>query len=106
MDPNSSTPMKGKSATAQFRRTRIRFAAIASLVLAFAVPMLASTNAQAESKPTVTIDQCANLGTTCDSNANASQWQNGNLNENNSEYAEGDTVPYRAVFTGLSVGQT
>ena len=106
MDPNSSTPIKGKSAKARFRRPGIRFAAIASLVLAFAVPMLASNSARAVSKPSVSLEQCANLTTTCDSDANAAQWQNGNLNEQNSEYAEGDSVPYRALFTGLTVGQT
>ena len=106
MDPNSSTPMKGKSAKAQFHRSRIRFAAIASLVLAFAVPMLASTNAQADSKPSVALDQCANLTITCDSDIHEAQWQNGNLNSSNSEYAEGDTVPYRAIFAGLTVGKT
>lgn len=98
--------MKGKSAKARFRHPRIRFAAVASLVLAFIVPTLATNNAQAQTKPTVALDQCANLTVTCDSDANAAQWQNGNLNQSNSEYAEGDTVPYRAIFDGLTVGET
>src|SRR5450759_3104263 len=28
-----------------------------------------------------------------------SQWQNGNLNESNSQYREGDSVPFRALIT-------
>src|SRR5690606_1888963 len=30
-----------------------------------------------------------------------SNWQNGNLNENNSQWVEGQSVPYRVVFTDL-----
>lgn len=59
----------------------------------------------AEAKSSVTLDQCANLGQVCDT-AHASQWQNGNLNQSNSEYPEGSTVPYRAHFTQLTTGQT
>ena len=31
-------------------------------------------------------------------------WQNGNANENNSHYFEGESIPYRLVITGLSPG--
>src|SRR5262249_59833062 len=31
-------------------------------------------------------------------------WQNGNLNQNQATLFEGDSVPYRAVFNGLTVG--
>src|SRR5262249_5969977 len=31
-------------------------------------------------------------------------WQNGNMNENNSHYLEGQSVPYRLVMTGLTNG--
>src|SRR3972149_7532130 len=31
-------------------------------------------------------------------------WQNGNLNSTNSEYAEGDSVPFRLNITGLTAG--
>jgi LPXTG-motif cell wall-anchored protein len=34
----------------------------------------------------------------------AGDWQNGNLNENNSAYAEGDYVPHRLVLSGLTAG--
>ena len=46
------------------------------------------------------IDQCAQL------NNPACTWQNGNLNENNSDYVEGDSVPYRIVFDGTAAGST
>ncbi len=54
------------------------------------------------------IDQCANgqqsagAPQTCAGN----RWQNGNLNENNSQWVEGQSVPYRVKFVGLSVGST
>lgn len=33
-----------------------------------------------------------------------SQWQNGNLGSSNSQYIEGDSVPYRSVMTGHVIG--
>ena len=56
-------------------------------------------------KPAVNLDQCANLGTTCNTGT-SSQWQNGNLGQSQATYFEGDSVPYRAVLTGLEAGQT
>jgi len=53
------------------------------------------------------VDQCANLDGVAPPNANLTcDWQNGNLNESNSDYREGDSVPYRTEFTGLTAGQT
>ena len=60
---------------------------------------------QAAAKPSIDLEQCANLGTTCDA-AHSANWQTGNLGTNNSSYAEGDSVPFRSVLTGLAVGQT
>lgn len=62
-------------------------------------------SAQKFAPPAVDIDQCANGGVgqtpvACTGNA----WQNGNLNEQQSHYYEGDFVPYRDVFTDLVVG--
>ena len=51
------------------------------------------------------LDQCANTGTTCDT-THASQWQNGNLNQVNAHYSEGESVPYRARIGGLTAGAT
>src|SRR5512143_38000 len=47
---------------------------------------------------TVNLDQCANDTTPC-------AWQNGDLNGNNSAYAEGDVVPFRLAIEGLTAGQ-
>src|SRR5205814_795628 len=46
---------------------------------------------------TVNLDQCANGTTPC-------SWQNGDLNGNNSAYAEGDVVPFRLAIEGLATG--
>src|SRR4030095_5537516 len=45
----------------------------------------------------VNLDQCANDTTPC-------AWQNGDLNGNNSAYAEGDVVPFRFAVEGLTAG--
>ena len=70
------------------------------LVAAFAV----NDQLLVSAKSAVSLDQCANLGSTCDT-ANPSQWQNGNLGSSNSHYSEGESVPYRAKFTDLSPGE-
>ncbi len=46
---------------------------------------------------TVDLDQCANQTTPC-------SWQNGDLNGNNSSYAEGLVVPFRLAIEGLTAG--
>ena len=58
-------------------------------------------------KPAANLDQCANggVGDTPVQCAGAA-WQNGNLNGNQAHYLEGQTVPYRAVFTDLTAGAT
>ena len=56
-------------------------------------------------KAAISLDQCANLDAPCDE-THPAQWQNGNLNANNSRYFEGDSVPYRAIMTGLTAGST
>ena len=54
------------------------------------------------------LDQCANgkfpaPGNDCPhQTAQDGDWQNGDLNENNSHFREGDSVPFRTVFSGLS----
>lgn len=42
---------------------------------------------------------------TCDP-THSSNWQTGNLGASNSDYAEGDSVPYRTIASNLTVGQT
>lgn len=72
---------------------------LAAVTLAVTGRMIAS----AGSGPN--LDQCANTGTTCDT-AHPSQWQNGNLNQVNAHYSEGESVPYRARLSGLTGGAT
>lgn len=60
---------------------------------------------QASVKPSVSLEQCSNLSTTCDT-AHSSNWQTGNLGTSNSDYAEGDSVPYRSIASNLTVGKT
>ena len=52
------------------------------------------------------IDQCANGTFASPQQCAGAQWQNGNVNENNSHYREGDTVPFRIKLTGLTAGTT
>src|SRR6476660_4763678 len=57
------------------------------------------------------IDQCANGDIPRDSSCPSAtaadgDWQNGDLNENNSHYREGDSVPFRIVFSGLTGGNS
>ena len=40
------------------------------------------------------------------SGSQADQWQNGNLGTSNSHYVEGNSVPYRAIISGLTAGHT
>lgn len=51
------------------------------------------------------LDQCAN-GSAGNLACTGSQWQNGNLNQNQAKWIEGDSVPYRAAITGLTAGST
>ena len=81
----------------------------ATLMLLFATVVVLAAKwdspLEAAVKPAAELEQCANKTTTCDS-SHASQWQNGNLNESQSHYAEGESIPYRSVISNLSAGQT
>jgi hypothetical protein len=61
-------------------------------------------------KPAVDLDQCANGSagdTACTNPAGpANAWQNGNLNANQAQYLEGDSVAYRDRFSSLTCGAT
>lgn len=53
------------------------------------------------------LDQCANGANGAPLlQCTGANWQNGNLNENNSQWVEGQSVPYRVVFTDLVAGST
>lgn len=96
----------GRRRLESFLRRKRRFIALLAAALvagsgAWAIGIVAP----AQAKAGITLDQCANLGTTCDT-AHPEQWQHGNLNANNSRYLEGESVAYRAVMTDLAVGAT
>ncbi len=78
------------------------FAAISIGILAISVFVAIYP---AAAKASVGLDQCATLPNAC-SSSNSAQWQNGNLGQSNSSYFEGDSVPYRATFSGLTIGKT
>src|SRR3990170_8448856 len=55
--------------------------------------------------PSADLDQCANGGVGDPAvDCTGSAWQNGNLNQNQAHYSEGDSVPYRMLFGNLSIG--
>ena len=82
---------------------KVRWASAATLLLVGAFVLVGRFTASAVTS--VHLDQCANLGTTCDT-AHPAQWQNGNLGASNSHYSEGESVPYRTVMEDLVPGTT
>lgn len=64
---------------------------------------IVATTTFTDANAAANLDQCANKGTPCDT-AHPTQWQNGNLGQSQATYFEGDSVPYRMVFTNLSIG--
>lgn len=87
-------------------RSRLIRYATAALVAASLVAVVKwDSPLQASVKPSVSLEQCSNLTTTCDT-AHSSNWQTGNLGTSNSDYAEGDSVAYRSVASNLTVGKT
>ena len=87
------------------RKKLFRVGAAALLVASVVMLTRWDSPLQASVKPSVSLEQCSNLTTTCDT-AHPENWQNGNLGTNNSDYAEGDSVPYRTIASNLTVGET
>jgi hypothetical protein len=55
--------------------------------------------------PSYNPDQCANGGVGDPPvGCSGAAWQNGNLNQNQAHYLEGDSVPYRARMGNLTLG--
>lgn len=104
MDPANGTRILKQ----QFsnNRGRILKIAIATFITAAVLTVTKwDSPLQASVKPSVSLEQCSNLSTTCDT-AHSSNWQTGNLGTSNSDYAEGDSVPYRSIASNLTVGMT
>ncbi|CAB4593815.1 unannotated protein [freshwater metagenome] len=102
---NSSTWVN-KIEDLEINRPKYFSALIACVFLFASFVVTVPRGASAATRPSVSLEQCANKNSTCDSNVNANQWQTGNLNTNNSTYAEGESVPYRAEFIHLTAGQS
>jgi hypothetical protein len=102
-------PMKEKTPLIQrVSEDRTKFWRVSAVALLMASVVLLSKwdlPLQASSKPSVSLEQCSNLTTTCDT-THSSNWQTGNLGTSNSDYAEGDSVPYRTIASNLAVGKT
>ena len=90
-----------------FQDRRKFFRASAAMLLMASVVLLTKWDSplQASVRPAVSLEQCSNLATTCDT-AHSANWQTGNLGSSNSDYAEGDSVPYRSIASNLTVGKT
>ena len=90
-----------------FQDRRKFFRASAAMLLMASVVLLTKWDSplQASVRPAVSLEQCSNLATTCDTTHSAN-WQTGNLGTSNSDYAEGDSVPYRSITSNLTVGKT
>src|SRR4051794_7523530 len=67
-----------------------------ALVAVFALPGVARASGSAD------LDQCANGSLGSPSDCAPSEWVNGNLGASKAHYSEGDSVPYRMLFGGLS----
>ena len=72
---------------------RGRWVRLGAIVAVLALPVLAPGSARAAA--TVDLDQWA---------SSERNWQNGNLNGNNSRYPEGGIVPFRLALEGLKAG--
>lgn len=103
-DPGKGTAIRRLLLASPNRmRTRPwRFAAVGALLVLGLVKVSGgideTASRDAEKQPD--LEQCANSAHDC--TVGSSSWQTGNLNQSNSVYAEGDSVPYRARLTGLT----
>src|SRR3954470_7285186 len=70
-----------------------------ALVAVFALPGMAKA-----AGPAATIDQCRNGSFSSPQVCIDGNFQNGNLGGSNSHYREGESVPFRALISGLGAG--
>lgn len=81
------------------------FSAVASIIflmMALSFVSVVSVSAQkVPSAPNPNLDQCANGGAPAPRQpCTGANWQNGNLNGQQAQYIEGESVPYRIIFSG------
>jgi uncharacterized repeat protein (TIGR01451 family) len=86
---------------ASFGRSRPTAVATALLLAALLTLIAARPAAAAVSAD---LDQCRNGTFAAPAACTGSAWQNGNLGATNAHYREDDSVPFRAVITGLAPG--
>ncbi len=95
---------------AQRRRSTLSKVILAFVQAAFVAGIALAPIAVAPviaANPAANLDQGANGSTGTEptiNNATYSNWINGNLGSSKSRYFEGDSIPYRLVFTNLVVG--
>ena len=81
------------------------FAVLSLAIVATIWTSALANRADAANGPSVELEQCSNGSATCDASHTAN-WQTGSLNAANSHFSEGESVPYRSVIQGLTVGAT
>lgn len=81
------------------------FAVLSLAIVATIWTSALANRADAANGPSVELEQCSNGSATCDASHTAN-WQTGSLNASNSHFSEGESVPYRSVIQGLTVGAT
>src|SRR3954454_14965241 len=99
---------QGKKCFLKFN-SKLLLAAVTCLLLAagtaFSNGVASSkTTSQTLSTPTLRLEQCSN-GTNGDQQCTGANWTTACCGSLNSHWREGDSIPFRSVFTGLTPGQ-
>jgi len=82
-----------------------RLMVVPLIVTGLVVLTMLAIGGAAQGRAGLALEQCAQLDAPCDA-AHPDRWINGNLNPNAARYVEGDAVPYRALLSGLTAGET
>ena len=97
-------PYEGRKGRIGIARTA--WLALGSIGLVGGSLLAAVTPASAQGGATnqYNLNQCANGGKGTLASCSGSNYQNGNLNENNSHWAEGEFVPFQLILTNITSG--
>lgn len=94
------------------KRTRSLHLVVLAAVAMFIFAAVPTMGGAAPSNPSADLDQCRNdmdnneVKNPCGTADVNGRWLNGNLGETNALFFEGDSVPFRAKFEGLVIGDT
>src|SRR3989442_599360 len=109
IDPQVLT--RGPARILRRRSTRQAARATVSFTMVIAILVGLFTSGVVTVRPVMAASVAASLSQCADGAVGTqpvactgSQWVNGNLNGTKAQYKEGDSIPYRAVMTGLSTG--